>query len=179
MKFFLACSDIFCGSNEFCLQNNPAWNAVCRCGHGFRRNRNGVCRARPRIFRMRFRFTLSFNVTFNDFSLSLTISFVSRLKFQLHRALRLSTAAEIDIIGFSQGSTIADFDVLLPTNATETQDTITNNLVNDIFDNITSSNLTEFFPTPPDSVNNTLLGINGKSNSFCIILLFPLCLTVR
>ena len=76
--------------------------------------------------------------------------------------MKLSAEANIVITRLRPGSTLVDFEVSIPSNDTATQETVTNNLLSDI--SSPNSNLTEYYPDPPN-LNDTILSSNGKFSS--------------
>ena len=115
---------------------------------------DGKCRTKPVIFTLRLRFTFTFSGTlFFDFFKLIEVRLGNVLGNQLCVFVRID---KVDI-----GSTITDFDVLLPANTIETEDSIMDSLITEIYQNATGT-LSTYFPIPPGPVNETILGINGK-----------------
>lgn len=134
--------------------------AICVCRRGFN-NVNGECRTKPIIISVIFRCTLPFEDYFSDLYNSNTIEFNSLLRGRLFTALILVEYCDTVVIAnIRNGSTIVTFDVLLPSNTTQNETTIMNNMQSDIFQNSTES-LFYYFPIAADP-NNTILAINSK-----------------
>ena len=127
--------------------------------------REGVCITRPICYSVRLRFTIPFVDYLLDFFNSLTITFINLLQGRLFVALRLESSDFVIIVLLYRGSTIAEFDILLPSNTTQNATTIMNNLVDDIFTNSTES-LYPYYPTSAGNVSNLLFDINGKFSYF-------------
>ena len=167
--YFSGCDDFSCNplNHEECKQYNPAQNAQCVCRRGFTA-RNGVCITRPICFTVRLRFTIPFVDYLLDFFNSLTINFINTLQGRLFVALRLESSDFVIIVLLYRGSTIAEFDILLSSNTTQNATSITNNLVDDIFNNSTES-LHAYYPTSAGNVSNLLFDINGNFSYFYLL----------
>ena len=134
--------------------------------------RNGVCETRTFCYHVGLRFTMQFdNILLNLFA-DFTIRFKNLLEIRLYTALLFWGIEIVNVVEFYSGSTITEFDVLLPANTTETETSIMRNLENDIFSNTTKS-LFHYFPTAADA-NNTFLGVNCNHLFFSILIIFPL-----
>lgn len=161
-SFFKGCSELTCSNknHERCVESSSQ-GPSCECRRGFF-DVNGECISGPVVINIIVRFTIVFNSNFSDRYHPSTIAFVDELKPRLCRAMELSSCSYLVIISISSGSTIVDFEVILPSNTTQTETTLMKNLENDIFNNSTQS-LFVYFPTAPDP-NNTILEINSKHN---------------
>ena len=113
---------------------------------------------------MFIRFTIVFLDAFLDLFNSITVDTFGSLPSHLFIALRLdsNTTEFVCLVRFFNGSTVVEFDVLLPSNTTIDEPTIRNNLEADIFRNETTQELFRYFPTQPASVSDTILQVNGN-----------------
>ena len=159
--YILGCSGAVCNitNHEECKVSASSQGQKCVCKRGFFKE-NGECRSRPIMITVTFKCTLPFDERLLDLFNPYTIGFINEMKSRLSLTLVLITGSDnIVIVLFFQGSTGVTFDVLLPSNTTQNETTIANNLQNDILQNAT---LSPYFPVAADP-SDTILAVNSKS----------------
>lgn len=115
---------------------------------------DGKCKTKPLIFSLRLKFTFTFAGSF-------FFEFFKLVEVRLGNALGNQLCVFVRISSVNIGNTIADFDILLPSNTVQTVTSIRESLIAEIYQNATG-NLEIYYPTPPGPVNETILSINGK-----------------